>query len=158
MRLFEKARERVPSLAEGIGGIQRPMVFSPYGADGFDIGQLTEADKAHIPLAQPKPLYVMSVFQDEVMMDDRLKIGTMIDEKLREITARGKNAGLIYVDVKEFPDAYKLRGRYSVNENNIALKTNLFKGSQLIDSFEINGTTDNLDELVEKIMKRIKVR
>ena len=66
--LFQNARERVPQLAKGIGGVQSPEVFSPFGAESFDIGELTTEDKEQIPLARVKPVFIRSNFQDEEEM------------------------------------------------------------------------------------------
>ena len=70
--LFQYARDRVPFLAEGIGGIQKPQVFSPYGAQSFDIGEMTSEDVAAVKLSPVNPVFIRSNFQDEVEPDDVL--------------------------------------------------------------------------------------
>jgi hypothetical protein len=51
--LFDHAAERVPDLAYGIGGIQKPLPFAPSGAESFPIGEIQSADRSRIPLAVP---------------------------------------------------------------------------------------------------------
>ncbi len=119
--LFQYSRERVPDLAKGIGGIQKPQIFSPYGAESFDIGIYTEEDKELLPLAKIKPMFIRSNFVDEDEFEDILRMGNSVDEKLNELSAKGTEAELIYIDVREFPEAYKLSGLYKQNEDQITL-------------------------------------
>ena len=65
-RLFNFASDRVPQLAEGIGGIQRPVVASPKSGQSFDIGQVSDADKDSIPLQSLRPLVLRANFGDEI--------------------------------------------------------------------------------------------
>ena len=62
---FQYARERVPQLADGLGGIQTPQVYSPAGNQSFDIALLDEEAKKNIPLAAARPVYIKSQFQEE---------------------------------------------------------------------------------------------
>jgi WD40 repeat protein len=121
-KLFQYAQDRVPQLAEGIGGIQSPQVFSPQGSQSFDIGILGEAEKKGIPIAKIKPVYIRSNFQDENEMEDVLGIGKAVDESLNDVSSKGVDASLIFVDVREYPDGCKLTGRYKKENGQIILK------------------------------------
>ena len=149
-RLFQYAHDRVPVLAEGIGGIQTPQVFSPQGAQSFDIGLLTEMEKKDIPIAKIRPVYIRSNFQDENELEDILGLGKIIDESLNEVSARGKDARLIFVDVKEYPDGCKLIGRYQKTDSKILLKLRKKCGEETTN-YEIKA--DNVDRLKEEILK-----
>jgi WD40 repeat protein len=121
-KLFQYAQDRVPQLAEGIGGIQSPQVFSPQGAQSFDIGILGEAEKKGIPIAKIKPVYIRSNFQDENEMEDVLGIGKIVNESLNEVSSKGIESQIIFVDVADYPEGCKLIGRYKRENGEIILK------------------------------------
>ena len=62
LSLFQFAANKVPELAEEIGGIQKPEIRVPEDGKSFDIGRLDVADRDAIQLAAPKPVYVNSRF------------------------------------------------------------------------------------------------
>ncbi len=150
--LYQYARERVPELAEGIGGIQKPEVFSPFGAESFDIGEVNSTDKENIPLARIKPVFVRSVFQDENELEDILNLSAIIDNMLNEVSQKGNDRSLIFVNAREFPESYKLSGLYNQQDNQITLKMKI-KSNGLSESCTISGKDP--EELKSKIMTRI---
>lgn len=155
VRLFQYGRERVPELAEGIGGIQQPQVFSPYGEASFDIGEIGPQDKTRIPLAQAKPIVIISSLKDKETFDDILGIEKMVDDKLSELSSKGKDAPFVFINAKEFPEAYKLRGQYAVSGNSVEVIVNIFKGSVKSATFVIHGVKADLEKLSADIVKKI---
>lgn len=153
--LFQWSRNRVPVLAKGLGGIQIPQLFSPYGGSGFDIGFLEESDKAIIPLAKEKPVFVMSTFMDGSTFDDILGLEKLIDEELRGISSRGVDSDLLFFETKNYPEAYRLRGLYSIEDNVIKLNLNIFYDKEKISSFSIEGQKDQLKNFSETIINKI---
>jgi len=151
--LFSNSQDRVPDLAADIGGIQKPQVFSPYGSQSFDIGELSDSEKAQIQLAQPKPMFLLSVFLEMESFDDILGLENLVDERFVETASRGDQP-LIFVQAKEFPGAYRIRGQYSLHENSVEVKINLFKGKTRIQSFTANGKQDEIDALAESIVSQ----
>ena len=121
-KLFQYAQDRVPQLAEGIGGIQSPQVFSPQGSQSFDIGLLSDAEKKEIPIAKIWPIYIRSNFQDENEMEDVLSLGKLINESLNEVSSKGMDSQIIFVDVADYPEGCKLIGRYRKENGQIILK------------------------------------
>jgi Caspase domain len=158
INLFQFARDKVPQLAGSLGGIQEPKVFSPYGSESFDIGLLEAGDKAKIPLAQAKPIFLHSIFLDEDTYNDHLKFAKSMDEVLTEHSARGENASLIFVQAQEFPNAYRLGGIYKVTGNQVKLKFALHQGenTQAIKSMEISGEKNDLEALRDAVMREVK--
>jgi uncharacterized caspase-like protein len=61
---FNFATDEVPKLAKDIGGIQLPLPAIPSGGASFDVGQIVDEDKARIPLATVRPVFLQSSFQD----------------------------------------------------------------------------------------------
>jgi WD40 repeat protein len=153
--LFQRAKDRVPELAEGIGGIQQPQVFFPYGSASFDIGLLEEEDKTKIPLAKEKPVFVMSTFINADTYADELKLEFLVDEKLRNISAKGSDAELIFYDAKSFPEAYQLKGLYTLSGDEVDLKFNLFLGSEKLHSIEVRGSKTSMEDFVNEIIEKV---
>ncbi len=150
--LFQFSREKVPELAKGIGGIQQPQVFSPFGAQSFDIGLLTDDDKASIKLAKVKPVFIRSLFMDMEEMTDALSLTKKVDEMLNEEANKGSNSNLIFVDVREFPEAYKLTGSYTQDNELINLNLVITQKEQKI---KVKLEAKNMDELLKSIQTEI---
>ena len=154
-QLFQYAQDRVPVLASGIGGIQKPQVFSPNGSQSFDIGELSSEDKKRIPIAATKPVYIRSNFLDEVKLKDALGLGKKIDEVLNGLGAKGSDSALLFVDVSEYPDACQLSGLYKQTDGKLTLRMNLrCEGEET--SHIVVGKDE--DELAQKILEIISVK
>jgi hypothetical protein len=164
LQWFQYARERVPELVGDLGGVQEPRVFSPYGAESFDIGRLEDKQKEQIPLAKAKPLFLPSDFQDIMLFKDHLGLEKLVDEEMRDLASRGRQSHLVFLNSKDFPDAYSLSGRYEVNGNTITLKANIFKGKDSIpvSNLTLEGQKTALEDFakdiayeVEKVLKSV---
>jgi WD40 repeat protein len=152
LRLFQYAREEVPKLAENIGGIQEPKVFSPYGGDSFDVGLLEEAEKNLIPLTAPKPFVIRSSFQNDIKLRDDAGLSKHINVALAE---HAQNT-FVFLDVAEFPDALYVTGRYTLDGNKLAIKIGLFQNDKMLqmvertyDSFDVNVLSADILKLIE---------
>jgi len=162
MKWFQTAKERVPVLASDFGGIQEPVVFSPYvegkydkGAESFEIGELNNEDKKLVPLAKSKPVFVFSSFQNIETFDDNLELGEKSDNHFRELTSKGKKAPLILLETRNFPDAYKIRGQYTVNDDNINLTVKLFNGKKAVKTIELKSPKENIPKLINDLTDKI---
>ena len=101
--LFQYAADKVPELARGIGGVQKPLVMAPRGTS-FDIGRLVEADRKALPLAQPKPLILRPLLSNAEDGDDNLKLASLVRKRLADDsfnTPRGTAVTTVYVDADE---------------------------------------------------------
>jgi hypothetical protein len=141
----------VVELATDIGGIQKPEIFSPYGSQSFDIGELNDKDKSGIALAQPKPIFLMSVFQEEQSMDDILGIEHLVDETFLLMSSKGTGTPLIFVYAKEYPEAYRIRGQYTVMDDKVSARVNVFRGKEKVASFTLDDSKSNLERFAEEI-------
>jgi len=149
---FAFAADKVPQLAKDIGGIQRPDPAIPYGGASFDVGQLLDEDKVRISLAGVRPLFLQSNFQDEARPIDALKLTPRVNEVLRGVSARGKDADLGYVDASDFPEAYLVAGRYHVEGSSVTVKVTLFQGATEQGHFTVEGNPGDLDSVAAKIV------
>jgi len=153
--LFQHAVERVPQLAEGVGGIQQPEVFSPYGAESFDIGLYTAQDKEKIDLAKIKPMFIRSNFLDEDKLTDILNLGKNLDEELHDISSRGKESTFIFIDVGEYPEAHQLSGLYKQKPEKISLRMKITLGDESeVITLEAKSMNKLIDSIIEKINQK----
>lgn len=154
MQLFQFAADKVPEFADFIGGMQRPVIATPSGTNSFDIGQLTS--EVVIPMTEIKPLFVRSNFQEETIFADNLELADALDNRLIDISAQGKSSSILFVNIKKYPNAYAIKGRYVVEQGVVKLKVNLFKGETLMKTFTIAGSMSNVEGLVDSILKEIE--
>ncbi|MFZ4632914.1 MAG: caspase family protein [Saprospiraceae bacterium] len=153
MTLFQYSRDRVPELAKGIRGIQTPILAFPNNGASFDIGIVDGQVK--IPLAQVKPVFIRNVFQDEVELDDVIGLTDALEKHFRELTAKGAQADIIFVDVKEYENAYSFKGLYSVKGDEVVVRVRLRKGkTQVGEEFTVTGKKSDLPALVEAILEK----
>lgn len=119
---------------------------------------MTETEKEKIPLAKEKPVFVMSTFMDAENYGDDLGLESLIDEELRTISAKGSEANLIFYEAKKFPDAYCLRGLYTISGDEITLNLNIFYGKDKIESVEIIGSVEELEIFTSKIISEVNLK
>ncbi|MCB0532880.1 MAG: caspase family protein [Saprospiraceae bacterium] len=153
LTLFQYARDQVPELAKSIRQVQIPVLAFPQGGASFDIGVVDAGVK--IPLAQVKPVFIRNVFQDENSFDDALGLTNTLAGYFQEITARGAQADLIYVDVNEYENAYSIKGLYSVDGNTVNVRGRLFQGKTPKGEFSLSGKKDKIPALVEAIVDKV---
>jgi WD40 repeat protein len=154
VKLFQYSAERVPQLAIGIGGIQQPQVFSPYGESSFDIGEIRTSDKSSIPIAMAKPMFLMSSLKDKDSFDDILGIEKLVDEKLRDVSSKSAASPFIFIEAKEYPEAYRIRGAYTVGGEAVEISVNVFLGTEKAGSYNINGKKSEIASLADLIVSK----
>ncbi len=137
--LLHYAREMVPQLATDIGGIQEPRIFSPNAGSSFTIGCMSPEEQATIELATPKPFFLQTNFQNEDELEDNLRLAQLVDDGLNELSTRGRQSPLVFLDVKEFAGAYSLAGRYKVQPDRITLTVRLSQDKVEKARFQLEG-------------------
>lgn len=148
-KLFQYAQDRVPALAEGLGGIQTPQVFSPQGNQSFDIGLLTSQQKNEVPISRIRPVYIRSAFIDDNQLEDALQLGKTVDESLQQAALKGTSSNIIFVDVREYPMGCRLSGKYRTQDGTIVLKMRK-KCEDQDELIDLSGNT--VEELRDKII------
>lgn len=156
LKLFQFSIDKVPQLAAGIGGIQKPELRVPAEATSFDIGKMLEAEKNSIELTHPKPVFIRSDFREETEDFDVLDLSAELDTELR-LRAKEGSGKIDFVDTRKFEDGLVLRGRYVKNGTIIAAKVRYFKGTKLLGEFEMNseGINDLAKKIVEQVVKNL---
>jgi hypothetical protein len=157
-QLFQYAVDEVPNLAKGIGGIQTPVLVTPKGGASFDIGKIEAEDKARIPFHSVRPVVLRANFQDEDRFDDHLNLIGLVDEALREVSARGPDSSLVFWDAEDGPDAHHLVGRYKVESGYVTVTAKIFRGTASVGDLKVTGKADNLSELAAEIVAELDRR
>lgn len=122
-QLFDYATKKVRRLAEGIGGIQEPEILQPLGAAAsFDLGVLTVEDCALIELSPGVPVFVRSLFHDDIA--DTVGLGQQVDARLLHAAQVGEE--LEFWDFHAGHDTYMLAGRYGKTESGLEVQLALY--------------------------------
>lgn len=150
--LFQFAAKKVPQLAEDIGGIQKPEVRVPTEASSFNIGKMTDADKAKIHLLQPKPVFVHAVFQESNNFNDPEGIGKALDKKLAKL-GKSDNSPIIFMNEMHFSGALQVKGRYEHSGHLTTVNVQVFEDQRKRMEFKVEGV--NANTISDKIMQRL---
>ena len=165
--LFNYAADEVPKLAEGIGGIQRPLIAARGDARSFDIGRITSEDRAGIPLPSKKAVFLRSSFQLEGRPRDPLELTKRLDARLLEASTQRLDSSLVFWDVPSYAGAYRLAGLYEESGSNVTAKVFLSRFVQegdetverdLGDPFTVQGETVDVEKLVSSILSGAEQR
>ena len=149
--IFSYARERVPELAHDIHGIQEPQLLMP-SQGSFDIGILTADLQNLIPLNQPKPVFVRSMFLEASSLEDQLLLSQLLDESLDQVSERGEMS-ILYMDVAAMDQGNRLSGIYRIEGKSIILDYNIRMQDQ---RHKGQITAQSVDELVEMLRQKIE--
>jgi len=147
------ARDEVPKLANGIGGIQTPQLLIPKSGS-FDIGILEDSDKIAIPLAKPKVVFVRSNLVESNEYDDILNLTELLDEQLSHIASRGVDSKIVFFDTRMFPQSCKLTGGYNKIGDKLILNLKVRCGEKVT---EHKIEAENKEDLVKRIIKIVEL-
>ena len=153
---FQYARDRVPQLANGLGGIQTPQVCSPQNNESFDIAELDDKEKLAVPLARERPVFIKSIFQEEDQFTDILSVGKATDNVLHQSETRGVANNFLFIPVDDFPGSYQVLGRYKWNGTAITATIRVIEttSKKLIRSITL--TSGSADSLANAISEKIR--
>ena len=62
----------------------------------------------------------------------------------------------MFLDAVEFPDAYRLGGRYTVAGETVTVTVNVFQGKTRISQLKATGLKNKLDELADQISRDVE--
>ncbi|MFN5911985.1 MAG: caspase family protein [Bacteroidota bacterium] len=145
--ILNYSRENVPKLAAGVGGVQTPQLLIPKGGS-FDFGRVDDLSRSKIPLANLKPVFVRTGFIDLDAFSDELNFSKTLDHQLNQIAMRIYDAQLVFLDTREFPDAYRLSGGYTQSNGTITLKLKIKGPKESLHTL----SAQTQEELVEQVL------
>ncbi len=146
MTLFQYSRDEVPRLAKGIGREQTPVLAFPGNGASFDIGIVDESVK--IPVAQLKPMFTRSSFQDE-SFGDVLELANAMKKYFMENEIGFK-------DTEANESDYSINGRYKITGDAVTVDFRLLKGKDSLGEFQVTGKKSDMQGLVEAILEKVE--
>jgi hypothetical protein len=152
---------RVPEFAQGIGGIQQPVISSPKGQT-FPIALLPPEVRREIPLPVLKPQLLRLQVLDANDADE-LGLAAPVRAALREASnpaTRGESRrepALIYLDqvADDVPDAYRPQIRYTAQANAVQLSIRLLRGGQRLAERTVALPTRNVTEISQRAVNEL---
>jgi hypothetical protein len=151
----------VPEFAQGIGGIQQPVISSPKGQT-FPIALLPPEARREIPLPVLKPQLLRLQVLDANDADE-LGLAAPVRAALREASTpatRGESRrepALIYLDqvADDVPDAYRPQIRYTAQANGVQLSIRLLRGGQRVAERTVALPTRNVTEISQRAVNEL---
>jgi WD40 repeat protein len=160
-KLFQFAVDEVPELSKNIGGIQKPFFKSPDNQQSYDIGKVDLPTKNKIIISEPKPVFIEAVFSDSESLYDELGLSETFNANLQENAAKGKNADIAFMRVKEYAGAYRISGSYTQSADEIKLHYIVIQNKkpiQPISTILIPKNTpiqDSITKIIESLKSKI---
>jgi hypothetical protein len=152
--LFQYTIDRVPVLAQHIGGIQRPMSAIPYGSS-FDIGLLEKQDRR--PPLSPNPIIIRPMLMNPDAIGDTLHLTELLLAKLRSQNDNHPQteSNFTFINADDFPGALIPKGLYSINGNSIILTLKLWQDEKEYKTITLTGEIDKLPALIDQIINEL---
>ena len=151
--LFNYVADAVPQLAAQIGGVQRPLIAAPLGAS-FDVGQLTPADRARIPLQTAKTLVLRPTLLEPASIGDPLRLTPLLQTRLRA-QADQRNTAFVFLDTATFPGAVTPHGFYTIDGNTVTVQVKLWRDDAELATLTVSGDQRRPDALIEALFAEL---
>ena len=149
-RWFDAAEKSVNELSRETGARQQPQLVS---TSNFNIGVVDDDVRNRIILPFEKSLFTRSEFRNADLRIDNLKLRTLVDKRLEEISDNKQDGLLLYSPEFDGINIYAISGDYTVAGNTVTLSLILTKGGTEIKAkFELAEALANLDALPERII------
>jgi WD40 repeat protein/uncharacterized caspase-like protein len=148
-RWFNAAEKTVGELARETGARQQPQIVS---TTNFNIGVVDEEVRNNIVLPFEKPMFTRSDFRNTALRIDNLKLRSLVDKQLDEISGSGSGASIMYSPEYDGANVFAISGDYTVTGNEISVSVILTKGgTEIITRIEAKGVLADLGGLSRQI-------
>ena len=137
--LFGYAIDRVPALAREIGGAQQPLLATP-GGQSFDIGRMTDQEKAAVPLQAVRPSFGRPSLQDAGEGADVLGLEEQITSLLRDEAADPSGVAVAFVD-SSAPDVFRISGTYATKDGRTTARFRLRRDKEATSWIVVEGSS-----------------
>jgi WD40 repeat protein len=155
---FNTASAQARDLAKEIGGRQDPQII---GAASFDIGLVDKDVMDGINISgTKKKLFGRSNFYtgDPSLLLDEVQISIEFDKLLNQESAKGKASVLNFNEAYNMPEAYSIRGNYSITNGVITIKASLVNKNKRIGTEVIkSGSIDYKQNMIQTIIDELLI-
>ena len=148
-RWFSVVEDEVQNLAREQN---RKQNAQPFGSGDITIGRVDDEVRAAIQLVNEKPVIVAANFRDTATGLDNKLFNRLINNRLSHIASRGNKSSVTFMESN--PVGYKMIGLSSEQEGILTCKVNILKNAQPVHSFEIQGSSDELETLAQDIIEQ----
>ena len=167
-QMFNYAKDRVPELAGGVGGIQKPKIANPRTRSAalgdvstFDIGMLDIQDRALIPLPTERPIVLRPAITCPNEGGDVLGLAPQVRRRLMEMEYSSTRQGTeiktpVYVDAEELPGAVRVEGFYSLTGSQATTKLFFWRDGKKTAETEVTGARNDVPGIAEKLVSAIE--
>lgn len=156
--IFNYVEKRVPELAAGIGGVQKPQVASPQGAT-IQIGEMGTRERDAVRLAARKIRILAPTFLNLERARDTLRLTEQVELLLANESATAARirgaGGFVYVGKGKLPGAIEPSGSYSIMEGKAMVRIVLVRDNQEVADFTLNSPAEPVDTLAKTIADAI---
>jgi WD40 repeat protein len=153
--LFEYAEKKVPEYAEGIGGIQKPVIRRG-DADDFVIGELPPAGRNRIQLQKVRPVVVRASVVAEGGRPDSLGVESAINRELRNRSA-GDAAPIVFWDSDGTNDTWQITGEYTKTDGDVKFSGFLTRSTAAGggDEIPLGASGPAADDVAKDIVQQV---
>jgi len=144
------AKKTVAVLADESGARQEPQLNA---SNNFNIGLVDEEVRNKIMLADAKPLFARSNFQNTTTKTDHLKLRTAIDRQLIN-SSNSSAAPITYSADYEGADAFSLTGDYTIANEIVTVTVLITKGGVEVQRYEVRGNAVDIEKMATEIAAR----
>lgn len=155
--LFQHSKDQVEKMAKRIGREQVPEMIGLKDAADYAIGLLENPNLIKVPTV--KPMVAKPKFMDKQRFSDVWGIEEKLQARFVKISERGSNPPYIFVNSQAIGEAYSVQGfTASTNQpGQLKIEGALLKGDKVVQAFAESGKTDEIDDIVQRIIDEIEL-
>lgn len=157
--IFTYVEKRVPELAMGIGGIQKPQVASPLGS-AVQIGEMGQGEREGVRLAVRKLRLLAPVFLNPEEIGDPLGLTERVELLLAnesEATARARGGGgFVFIGKGKLPGAIETSSSYTVANGTATVRIALRRDSKKVAEFTVTAPAAPPEALAKTVAEAIQ--
>ena len=112
-----------------------------------------------VPLAQVREMMLRGAFQDEIRMNDALKLSIRFNQRLRAESQIATRGILAFVDADEFPDAWSVAGRYQTTPQGLKVDVRMFRNNEPKGNLQLTLSGDEnqqVEQLFAAVMEKLE--
>lgn len=155
--LFQHSKDQVEKMAKRIGREQVPEMIGLKDAADYAIGLLENPNLIKVPTV--KPMMAKPRFMDKQRFSDVWGIEEKLQARFVKISERGSNPPYIFINSPAIGEAYSVQGFTAPTDQSGLLKIEgaLLKGDKVVQAFAVSGKTDEIDDIVRRIIEEIEL-
>ncbi len=149
---FLQTEELLKNTMENLGLKQSAQ---PFGTANIKIGLVDDGVKNAIQLAKEKPTVLCISAENTNTDEDGLRLKDKLNAKLMEVTTRGIDAPIMYID-KETNNANAIKLKYEMESGKIKCNVSILKNQKRYFQGSVEGKESSLDGMIDLIIGMVE--